>query len=211
MTENELSILVEKYPLSEGVKDMEMSAKELSQFFGKSTTTIAEWHQTGGMPVLEHGGHGKPYKFLLSHVYAWFMDREQKNAVSIVQQQEDIKQARLALFPDGEEVDETMGMSSKERVEFYKAQNLYMQTNEFRENYCPKQDVVDVIEEILVLVRDTMTGLPSLLENDANATPQQVELAIKVSDQMITTMQQKVQSSVIGDDDNASKSKVLHS
>lgn len=183
-----------RWPLPDGAPDGELSRVGVSELLDVSTNTITDWLREG-MPVLEEGTNGKPYRFQTSHVWAWRCERDANAAAKTHAEKEYIAQLRLAMFPDEEKRLDVVEMSDKDRIEFYKAEEKWMQTNEFRRAFCSREMVRSVFEDALKMVRDQLQGLPDRMERTASLTPDQVQLVIDVVDDTLRSMKAAFENS----------------
>ena len=188
-----IEALVKRYPLSDDVEDRELTLKGVAQFLGKTEPTVRDWVDTKGMPFLEAGTSGKAWRFQMSHVYAWFKNREAEYQASVRAEQDAVNAARLSLFPEDDAAVEALGMSPKQRMEEYEAQQKWMQTNDFRQQFCSRQAVVETFSEALTILRDQLQALPDVMERRAAATPKQIDLMIQVCDETMDAMHRAFQ------------------
>lgn len=195
MTEDDLQKLKESYPLPDGMEDVECSLTDLQGVFNVSTNTLTDWHRTQGMPVKEEGGNGRAYVFQLSDVWAWYKDREARRNVEDRAKRDMLAKARLALFPDDEERTDVETLSHAERIKAYDAEQAWYKTNSFREAYCSRASVTELIDHLLATMRDTLEALPNRLETDAAATPQQVALTVTICDETLARLKAQIEAS----------------
>lgn len=195
MTDDELAQLRDTYPLPDGMEDVECSLTDLQGVFNVSTNTLTDWHRAQGMPIKQEGGNGRAYVFQLSDVWAWFKDREARRDDDEKAKRENLAKARLALFPDDEERSDVETLSHAERLKAYAAEQEWFKTSAFREAYCSRESVRELVETMLTTVRETLEALPNRLERDAAATPQQVALSVTVCDQTLGRLRELIASS----------------
>ena len=70
LSEADVAVLVEQYPLPKTVDDVVLNRDDLAQAMGVSINTVSQWIGNG-MPVLQEGGNGKAYELRLSQCWAW--------------------------------------------------------------------------------------------------------------------------------------------
>lgn len=187
--------LKEQYPLPENLEDVEVSQTDLAPLLGVSENTLTDWRKNQAMPVKEEGGNGRAYVFQLSEVWAWYKNRESERANEDAKRRDVLAAARMELFPDGEILDATAGMSPADRIKFYQAEEAWLKTSEFRKAYCSRAAVRDLIEPLLTIIRDGISSYPNTLENEAALTPKQVAAVVAHGDRLLASLKSQIAES----------------
>lgn len=185
--------------LPEGVEDAVLNRGELARALGKSEPTITAWIGEG-MPVLKEGTNGSAYEFQLSDCWRWLKTRERTERDKADQAQRAIHQMRLALVGGDGFGDEERGLSQKERQQLYDTERSFDLTAMARGDLVKRSDVVAVLEEVFLIVRDGVISLPDRLEREAGLSGKAVDLAIDICDSVLAEAQERVRERASGED-----------
>lgn len=83
---------------------VEVNREELAETFGVSTNTITQWIKKG-MPVVAHGGQGKPWRFNTADVHAWHLDRIREQLTGAAGTYDDEKTRKMRIEADLAEIE----------------------------------------------------------------------------------------------------------
>jgi len=184
------------HPLPEG-EDLDLNMTELATVFAISTNTVKSWltQPESPMPCVEPGGNGREYVLRLSWCYAWRKVQEAKKKSRSLQ----LTQMQGTLF--GVEMDHNdRELTSKQIREVAEARMAHANAAKMLGTLTEIDAVYQIIEEIFVVVRDTAMGACDRLERELSLTSPQTRQAEKVMEEMLTSMGNKLQESVIGHD-----------
>ncbi len=176
--------------LPDGVDDSELNRGQLARAFNVSENTLDRW-VADGMPVLEVGANGRPYRFQLSSCWGWKTDRDVEETRAQDEAERSVQQMRLALI-GGRVGTSEQSLSPKERAALYAAEQGYMQAARARRDLIPFDEVVDLIEDVLAIVRDGITALPDRLARECGLEGRQTEKAIVAGDDLIGELNRKI-------------------
>lgn len=209
----DIDLLVDKYPLPDGIDDTTMNMEEVAGAFGVSANTVAKWEkETPGMPVLVQGGNGRAYEIRLSQVWAWRqwkeeseLDRQNRVQASVAQMQMHF----LNLDTDGS----APVMTAKDRREIAQADLEWAKAKRLRGELVHVDDVIDLIEDVFKTIRTGLEAMPDDLEAKLALKPQQVEVVREITDQTLTALADKIDASHVTtaemDDDDQRDARLL--
>ncbi|PHS21748.1 MAG: hypothetical protein COA84_15145 [Robiginitomaculum sp.] len=190
------------WPLPEGVVDTTMNRAELSQYMDVSINTIDAWMKAG-LPVFEEGGNGKAYTFMLGDCAKWRHERDETAKTRKLTASSAIE-ARQRAFLNFGEMDLVGPMSAKERREAALADLDYNRAALQRRELCRMSDVVTLIEDIFLIVREEADALPDRLEREMGLEPAQIDTLVEQMDGMLSSMVMRIeQSQLEGYEDEA--------
>lgn len=174
--------------LPDDVADTVLNSVQLGRALDKSLPTIKKY-AADGMPVLKKGSNGQAYEYQLLACYRWMVQRDKTAAARQLESDGSVEQMRLALV-GGEDVRGVeAGLPPKEQREVYDAEKAFMMTSLQRGGLVKAEDVVSMLEEVFLIIRDSVTSLPDRLEREAGLNGQQIEMAIGVCDAMLLDAQ----------------------
>lgn len=179
----QVAAAVRRYPLPEGIDDCEMTQGEIAQALNVSDTTIAKYRQKG-MPFEEEGGNGRGYSYRLSSCFAWYsekndLDREERSKAEAAARQ-------MAMhFANRDEDDPNRGMTAKEIAEHSEADYKANKAAELRGDLVRASRVQQVLEDVLVGFRKSLTVLPDFCEMEFGLSPAQVQALEERCDQVL--------------------------
>ncbi|MCL4069011.1 DUF1441 family protein [Pseudomonas sp. GX19020] len=175
---DELREMLDRFPLPTGVADADMNQEELASALSQSVNTIAKWIRED-MPVARPGRNGQPYILRLSHCYAWMRwrdalrdERTAHNKAQAAAMQAEL----LGLKLD----DPNAQMSPKQRREMAEADLVWNKAQRERRQLAPIDDVRELMEGMLSIIRDGIEAMPDRLERELQLRPEQVTAAIRV-------------------------------
>ncbi|WP_273687347.1 DUF1441 family protein [Ketogulonicigenium vulgare] len=188
----DLQAIIEKYPLPATVRDADMNQEELASALNQSVNTIAKWIKSESMPVAQVGGNGRSYVLRLSHCWAWMRAREADRDMRTQhnKQQAAALQAEL-LGLDIE--DPGAQMTAKQRKEMAEADLIWSKAQMQRRTLVPLDEVTDLFESVLTIVRRGVEAMPDLLERELNLKPDQVGAAVRIGDGILANMVEKIE------------------
>lgn len=182
--------LVKRYPLPDGVPDAVLQKGELAQFMGVTLPTIESWI-VKGMPVLEAGNSGRPWRLQASHVYAWrqsWLDEEQARSDEA---RAAIAAMRLKLI-DGEVGDSIQGLPPRERKALYEVELAHRQLLTESNQLMPRDKVRELLEEMFSLIRDTATSMSDRCEREAGLTGEQIETIDRIGENLLEQLELRI-------------------
>ncbi|HEY4774077.1 MAG TPA: terminase small subunit [Xanthobacteraceae bacterium] len=178
------------HPLPDGVDDAVLNRGQLARALDVSEPTLDRWI-ADGMPVVEGGGNGRPYKFQLSACWAWKCARDDDEMFASEQAERAVQQMRLALI-GGSVGDSERALSAKQRAELYEAEYRWMQAAQLRGELAPVKQVAEIIEEVFALIRDAVTALPDRLQRECNLKGREIERAIVACDDALAEAHRRI-------------------
>ena len=177
--------------LPPGVADVVLNRAQLAEALGKTEPTITTWLREG-LPFITEGTNGKAYEFQLSACYRWMREREIADAARRTEADQSVRQMRLALVGGTDATGGEGDLSPKQRRELYDAEQAFMITALTRGDLVKRGDVVNVLEDVLLTIRDVVTALPDRLEREAGLSGKALDLAIEVCDRVLSDAQNRV-------------------
>ena len=161
------------HPLPAGVSDATMNLEELASAMGVSVNTTSKWAKSG-MPLLQEGRAGRAYEVRLSHAFAWHNWAKAAEAARKSEANGAAAAMQAALFnlADGPV------LTHKDRKEVAQADIEWSRAKRERRQLVPLQEVVDLMGDIMTIVREGIETLPDRLERELGLNPDQVKRAI---------------------------------
>ncbi len=182
--------------LPDGVADAVLNRAQLARALNKSEPTITSWIGEG-LPFITEGTNGKAYEFQLSECWRWMRERERALADADAAAEASVRQMRLALV-GGTDAHGDGGLSPKDRRELYEAEKSYMLTALQRGDLVKRGDVVSMLEDVMLTIRDIITSVPDRLEREAGVTGKPLDLSIKVCDEALSAAQRRIEEQATG-------------
>lgn len=184
--------------LPAGVEDAVLNRAQLARALNKSEPTITAWIAEG-LPFISEGTNGKAWEFQLSACWRWMREREKAESDRSSAAEAAVRQMRLALI-GGTDVDAARaGLSPKEQRELYDAERAFMLTSLQRGDLLKRGEMVSVLEDVFLIIRDGVTALPDRLEREAGVRGKAIELAIEVCDRLLVEAQKRIAAQVTGE------------
>lgn len=177
--------------LPAGVVDAVLNRGDLARALNKSEPTITAWIAEG-MPVIREGKNGQPYELQLSACWSWLKARERVEAERTTAAEAAVQQMRLALVGGDDLGGGDRSLSPKERQAEYDAEKSFMLAALQRAALVKQTDIVGVLEDVFLTVRDGVTALPDRLEREAGITGKALDLAIKICDTILSETEDRV-------------------
>lgn len=190
LTAEALEVLVAEYPLPEGVEDVVMNRDELATAMAVSTNTVGQWI-SAGMPTLQEGGNGKAYELQLSQCWAWKQARDRNEAARMEKVKNSAAALRLALVGGGSgaSID---ALDPRQKREILSAQMEQERFQAHRNQLLRREDVRDLLDNLLVLFRDTLEAAPDRVERIEAMPPKAVTGLIDVLDGVLEEAENRI-------------------
>lgn len=182
--------------LPDGVADAVLNRAQLARALNKSEPTITSWIGEG-LPFITEGTNGKAYEFQLSDCWRWMRERERALADADAAAEASVRQMRLALV-GGTDAHGDGGLSPKERRELYEAEQSFMLTALQRGDLVKRGEIVSMLEDVMLTIRDIITSVPDRLEREAGLTGKPLDLSIKVCDEALIAAQRRIEAQATG-------------
>ena len=195
---DDLAVLLERYPLPEGMNDEPMSLDEMAQFLNLSTTSMGQLVKEPSFPVIERGGHGRPYRLRPSHCWAWNKarldadhDRQRAAARNI-----ELAQATfLGLdVEDGGEV-----LSAADRRKLAEADIMHNKAAQMRRQLVPLGEVLGMLESTFAVIRNGCENLPDRLERELALKPEEVAAVARAVNDTLTEMARGIEEAELAE------------
>ncbi len=183
--------------LPPGVEDVVLNRAQLASALNKSEPTITAWLREG-LPFISAGTNGKSYEFQLSDCWRWVQGKEAEAEARRTSADAAVMQMRLALVGGSELDAHEASLSPKARRELYDAEQAFMTTALQRQALVKRPEVVSMLEDVLLTVRDAVTALPDRLEREAGLTGKPLDLAITICDQVLAEAQKRIEQQATG-------------
>ena len=190
LTKAEIRKLVKLHPLPDGVQDAVLNRAELAEFLNTSPNTVSQWLRDG-LPALRMGTNGQAYEFKASQCWAWKKHRDALDQAERTTAQEAITAIRLHLT-GGKGGDSIEALPPKERREIYELQAAHEKWLRERNQTLPREEVEDLVEQLMRLFRDGVTAFADMMERRAKLSPEQTETLLGSGDDFLEEMQQTI-------------------
>ena len=190
--ERRIADLVERYPLPPHMEDRYFNRAEIAIVFKVDEKQIDRWMNRNGFPVVQKGNNGKPYRFGLAECWAWKKHRDAEKQREREQTEAAIAQAAFELLGGSHNPDDEQCMTPKERMDWYKLDQMYLERAEQRGGLVPRREVVTLLEGVFELVRNAVNGMPDRLSRDAGLSGLQADQAVAIADDILAGLHQKV-------------------
>lgn len=184
--------------LPAGVEDAVLNRSQLARALNKSEPTISAWIGEG-LPYITEGTNGRAYEFQLSACWRWMKLREKTDNDRQEAAEAAVRQMRLALIGGTDPDDGRGALSPKEQRDLYDAERAYMLTALQRGEQVKRAEMIAVLEDVFLIVRDSVTALPDRLEREAGITGKALDLAIGVCDSILVEAQKAVEQQMTGE------------
>ena len=187
---DDIAALVAHFPLPEGVPDAVLNKRELADFFGVSLPTLDAWI-ADGLPALAEGTNGRQWEFQASAAWAWKCNRDEGEKIKSSQAQAAIAAMRLALI-GGKSGNSIQSLAPKERQQLYDVEAAYERLKRERNQSLDRDEVNQVMTDLLRIVRDGVSALPDTLERIANLDGKGVDKAVDACDDLLEEMERSI-------------------
>ncbi len=168
-----------------------LNKRELSDFFGISLPTLDAWI-ADGLPALVEGTNGRQWEFQASAAWAWKCGRDEGERIKSTEAQAAIAAMRLALI-GGKSGNSIQSLAPKERQQLYDVEAAYERLKRERNQSLDRDEVNQVMTDLLRMVRDSVSTLPDTLERVANLDGRTVDKAIEACDNLLESLEQIIQ------------------
>jgi len=190
MTDADIADLVARFPLPEGVPDASFNKRELADFFAVSLPTLDAWIGDG-LPALVEGTNGRSWEFQASAAWAWKCARDEGERIKSTAAQASIAAMRLALV-GGKAGNSMQSLPPKERQQLYDVEAAYEKLRRERNQTLDRDEVKAVMNDLLRIVRDTLSMAPDTLERKVGLDGKGVEAATEVCDDILAALDQRI-------------------
>ena len=186
----------DQFPLPDGVDDQVLNRAQLARALDKTVVTVDDY-VAKGMPVEEKGSNGQAYKFQLSRCWAWLRERDTAEAERNEAAERAVGQMRLALL-GGEDGDSEQALSPKDRAALYESEHRYMQAAQLRGELVRRGDMVDLLERVFAIVRDSVSALPDRLARECGLSGHQIDRTITACDDLLEETRKTIGGEMLG-------------
>jgi len=190
MDPHEIAALVARFPLPSGVPDAVLNKRELSDFFGISLPTLDAWI-ADGLPALVEGTNGRQYEFQASAAWAWKCNRDEGDRIKSTEAQAAIAAMRLALI-GGKSGNSIQSLPPKERQQLYDVEAAYERLKRERYQSLDREEVNQVLNDLLRMVRDGISALPDTLERVATLDGKGVTASMEACDELLDELERVI-------------------
>lgn len=130
-----------------------VNKQELAHWLGVSLPTLGRWMLKYGaeFPILERGSNGRDYQFDASAVSAFLRAKQQEQAASKAEQDEQLSQLRLPFDLPGIEPP-PKATSAKEEIEAWKLRKMQREEAEAAGKLVPAAPVADGLRALLARI-----------------------------------------------------------
>ena len=184
---DDIAALVARFPLPDGVPDAVLNKRELSDFFGVSLPTLDAWI-ADGLPALTEGTNGRSYAFQASVAYAWKCARDEGEILARTEAQAAIAAMRLVLI-GGKSGNTMQSLPPKDRAQLYEVEATWEKLKRERNQSLDRDEVSQVMSDLLRMVRDGISALPDTLERVANLDGKAVDQTIIACDELLDELE----------------------
>jgi len=200
----ELSKAITAYPLPDGVPDADMNIDEFASAMGSTVNTVSKWikdqTESPRFPVAQVGGPGKAYVLRLSHCYAWKMNRDQAETSRLKNNQSAIEALQASFL--GIDLDAPGAtLSPKDRRTLAEADLMHNKAAMVRRQLVPLNEVTDLLESLLKIVRDGLESLPDRLERELSLKPEEVVRAKLIGDDVLNSIADRIEEAELQERD----------
>lgn len=188
--DEDIAALVARFPLPDGVPDAVLNKRELSDFFAVSLPTLDAWI-ADGLPALAEGTNGRQWEFQASAAWAWKCARDEGEQLKRSEAQSAIAAMRLALI-GGKSGNSIQSLPPKERQQLYDVEAAYERLRRERNQSLDRDEVSQVMSDLMRIVRDGVSALPDTLEREAGLDGKGVTSATDACDQVLDELEQRI-------------------
>ncbi|MDX8513543.1 terminase small subunit [Mesorhizobium captivum] len=188
MSENDE--LTKRFPLPEGVPDAILNKGEVAQFFGVSLPTVDAWLRDG-MPWVSEGTNGRAWEFRASEVWAWRQSIIAHEETRSAEAQAAIEAMRLKLI-GGQAGDTLRALPPRERQQIYDVELAHRRLMAESNRLIEREVVLEHLQDLLSLMRDTVTGLSDRLDREASLNSKQVEAVDRIGADLLEKLGNRI-------------------
>lgn len=182
--------LIKRFPLPDGVPDATLNKSEVAQFFGVSLPTVDAWLRDG-MPWVAEGTNGRAWEFQASQVWAWRKAVIASEETRSAEAQAAIEAMRLKLI-GGQAGDTLRALPPKERQQIYDVELAHRRLMAESNRLIQREIVLEHLQDLLSLTRDTVTSLSDRLDREAGLTGKQVETVDAIGADLLVQLKHRI-------------------
>jgi len=183
--------IVKRFPLPSHMQDRFMNRKQVADLINADEKQVDRYLRAG-LPLVEKGNNGRPYKFRLSECWAWFKNREFEKKREEEEAAAAIAQASLELLGGSVGTDSEMGLTTAQRRDLYRLDADYRDMALARGELVPRGDVDAILNKVFDVVRKAIIGLPDRLARDAGLSGRQAESVVDATDDILTELNREL-------------------
>lgn len=189
-----------KYPLPEGVEDVDLNMAETAQLFRVSSNAVKDWLSVADdpMPYVVKGAPGREYVLRFSWCWAW----RQKREAAEKDRADRLARMQATLFSVPQEADQE-ALTPKQVKEAAGAALEYARAERELRRLAPMTDVYSLLEQLMVAFRDASMGMPDRLERELTLTPAQTRMVERAYVEMLEGLMVTIQNDMLGADFDA--------
>lgn len=208
----DLAAVLGQFPLPAGVPDEDMNQAEIAGAFNVSVNTVGKWVSRSVqcqewsraapsfLPVIETGGMGRAYVLRMSHVWAW----KQFEASERAARDRHISDAQMrmqAAFLNLDLNSSEPVLSPDQRRKIAEADLMVSRAAKERRQLVRLVEVVELMENVMTIVRNGVEGMPDRLERELSLKPEQLDLVRRVSDDILHGIAQQIEDAELRERD----------
>lgn len=186
----DLDDLTKRFPLPDGVPDATLNKSEVAQFFGVSLPTVDAWLRDG-MPLVSEGTNGRAWEFQASQVWAWRKAVVASEETRSAEAQAAIEAMRLKLI-GGQVGDTIRALPPRERQQIYDVELAHRRLMAESNRLIERDVVLEHLQDLLSLMRDTVTGLSDRLDREAGLSGKQIEVVDTIGADMLDQLGRRI-------------------
>lgn len=190
MTDLEIAEIVARFPLPDGVPDVVLNKRDLSDFLAVSLPTLDAWI-SAGMPAISEGTNGRSWEFQASAAWAWKCARDEGERIKSTEAQAAIAAMRLALV-GGKAGSSIQSLPPKERQQLYDVEAAYEKLKRERNQSLDRDEVTSAMTDLLRIVRDSLSMLPDTLERKIGLDGKGVDAAVEHCDDILGELERAI-------------------
>ncbi|TIL84297.1 MAG: DUF1441 family protein [Mesorhizobium sp.] len=180
-----------RFPLPDGVPDATLNKGDVAQFFGVSITTVDAWLRDG-MPWVSEGTNGRAWEFQASQVWAWRKATVAAEETRSAEAQAAIEAMRLKLI-GGQVGDTIRALPPRERQQIYDVELAHRRLMAESNRLIERDVVLENLQDLLSLMRDTVTGLSDRLDREAGLNAKQIEAVDTIGADMLIQLRNRME------------------
>lgn len=196
---DDLEELLAAHPLPDGVDDADMNMDEVAQAFNVSGNSVSKWIKAG-MPVVQTGGNGQAYILRLSHCWAWRADDQRRETEKSNHNKKAIQQLQMS-FLNLEGDDPSNVMDHKTRKLMSEADFAQSRAAQARRQLVPLEEVQSLLETLCTEMRESIEGMPDLLERELSLDAQQLEQVQVLGNDILNNMAKRIAAAELEEKD----------
>ena len=194
--EFDLDAALQRFPLPEGIDDALVNRGTLARALNVSEPSVSRFMDEG-MPVRSRGSNGQAYEFQLSECYAWRMWRDEEKAARLAAGDRAAAQMSLLFRNDGEPEDDAPVLTAKQIAEEADADYRRQRAAELRGELTRTSKVRELLEDLLVEFRRSITTIPDFCEVEFGLTAAQVDALQRRCDETLESAKVKIRSTLV--------------